>query len=526
MLHYIIIGAFIAFIIVIQILSFSSNLKRMQLFKNTFGIPNSKKSQSFFISKDSTTNYVNGVVFRGSKNAILERILASINKYLANNRANVIDFQLLKDTVDRNCDSVEEDINTQTPIPLYLGLAGTMFGIIVGIGFMWLTGSLNALLQQGSESAGLAAEGIATLLSCVAVAMLASIVGLGLTTYCSFYFKSCKLQLEEQKNDFLTWMQANLLPALSVDSSDTLMHLTMNLMRFNETFAQNTANLKKVLEGVNVSYDKQAEIIENIRTMNFRQMAQANVTVLKQLEESTTKLEDFNKYLLAIRGYTDTIQKFNQQFHDEESRLGVLEEIRDFFHEEFTQISQRKAEMAKAVSNVDDELRKSLSRLSEGVENSKGDLSKSVSDVNDILIDSLKELKEYSQLQLEEIKKTLGEQSEMFKIFLQEQQQAFREVNSEMQGELKNQLSTLPQTSRQLAMLGTLPQQLREVANLVIQSNELMANRVATVVSGKEVDVNGKRKWSIIDILKYSFLGIGFIALIIIAINNLLEMLA
>ena len=260
--------------------------------------------------------------------------------------------------------------------------------------------------------------------------------------------------------------------------------------------------------------------------MNFRQMAQANVTVLKQLEESTTKLEDFNKYLLAIRGYTDTIQKFNQQFHDEESRLGVLEEIRDFFHEEFTQISQRKAEMAKAVSNVDDELRKSLSRLSEGVENSKGDLSKSVSDVNDILIDSLKELKEYSQLQLEEIKKTLGEQSEMFKIFLQEQQQAFREVNSEMQGELKNQLSTLPQTSRQLAMLGTLPQQLREVANLVIQSNELMANRVATVVSGKEVDVNGKRKWSIIDILKYSFLGIGFIALIIIAINNLLEMLA
>jgi len=526
MLHYIIIGSFIAFIIVIQLWSFFSNLKRMHMFKNTFGIPKSKKSQTFYISKDSTTNYVNGVACRGNKNGILDRILASINKYLANNRANVIDFQLLKDTVDRNCDSVEEDINTQTPIPLYLGLAGTMFGIIVGIGFMWLTGSLNALLQQGSESAGLAAEGIATLLSCVAVAMLASIVGLGLTTCCSYYFKSCKLQLEEQKNDFLTWMQANLLPALSVDSSDTLMHLTMNLMRFNDTFAQNTANLRKVLEGVNVSYDKQAEIIENIRNMNFRQMAQANVTVLKQLEESTSKLDEFNKYLLAIKGYTDTIQKFNQQFQDEESRLGVLEEIRDFFHEEFTQIGQRKAEMAKAVSNVDDELRKSLSRLSEGVNSSKGDLSKSVSDINDILIDSLKELKEYSQLQLDEIKKTFGEQSELFKTFLQQQQQAFQNVNSEMQGELKNQLSTLPQTSRQLAMLGTLPQQMREVANLIIQSNELTANRVASAVSGKEVDDNGKRKNTFIIVLKYSFLGIGFIALIIIAINNLLEILA
>ena len=62
------------------------------MFKNTFGIPNSKKTQSFYISKDTTTNYVNGVIFRGKKNAILERILASINKYLANNRANVIDF--------------------------------------------------------------------------------------------------------------------------------------------------------------------------------------------------------------------------------------------------------------------------------------------------------------------------------------------------------------------------------------------------------------------------------------------------
>ena len=526
MLHYIIIGTFIAFIIVIQLWSFFSNLKRMHMFKNTFGIPKSKKLQTFYISKDSTTNYVNGVAFRGNKNSILDRILASINKYLANNRANVIDFQLLKDTVDRNCDSVEEDINTQTPIPLYLGLAGTMFGIIVGIGFMWLTGSLNALLQQGSESAGLAAEGIATLLSCVAVAMLASIVGLGLTTCCSYYFKSCKLQLEEQKNDFLTWMQANLLPALSVDSSDTLMHLTMNLMKFNDTFAQNTANLRKVLEGVNVSYDKQAAIIENIRNLNIPQMAQANVTVLKQFEESTSKLDDFNKYLLAIRGYTDTIQKFNQQFHDEESRLGVLEEIRDFFHEEFTQIGQRKAEMAKVVSNVDDELRKSLSRLSEGVNNSKGDLSKSVSDINDILIDSLKELKDYSQVQLEEIKKTFGEQSELFKMFLQEQQQAFQNVNSEMQDELKSQLSTLPQTSRQLAMLGTLPQQMREVAHLIIQSNELTVNRLASAVSGNEVDDNGKRKITLINILKYLFLGIAFIALIIIAINNLLEMLA
>ena len=124
-LHYIVIGGFILFILMLQLKSFVQNMRRMNDFKNTFGGMDGRTV--FSVEKSSDIDYVSGISYEGSSSLLLERIISSLNMYLANNRANVIDFQLLKDTVDRNCDSVEEDINTQTPIPLYLGLAGTMF---------------------------------------------------------------------------------------------------------------------------------------------------------------------------------------------------------------------------------------------------------------------------------------------------------------------------------------------------------------------------------------------------------------
>lgn len=50
----------------------------------------------------------------------------------------------MKDVVERYCDAEEEEINIQQPIPLYLGLMGTMVGIIVGIGFIAVSGGLSS----------------------------------------------------------------------------------------------------------------------------------------------------------------------------------------------------------------------------------------------------------------------------------------------------------------------------------------------------------------------------------------------
>ena len=62
---------------------------------------------------------------------ILFQIVQAINSYLLKNKGATGDFLLIKDIVERYCDTKHEEIETQLPMPLYMGLMGTMLGIII-----------------------------------------------------------------------------------------------------------------------------------------------------------------------------------------------------------------------------------------------------------------------------------------------------------------------------------------------------------------------------------------------------------
>lgn len=152
------------------------------------------------ISHDGETGFVKGIYGKG--NIIFSSIKNSINKYLNNSVGSVIDYNLLKDAVDRHCETVEEDISTQTPVPLYCGLAGTMLGVIIGLGSLLFTDSITSLMTNSAAQQSAfysAADGVSDLLTGVAWAMVASICGIGLTTLNSLQFKKCKLQEESGK---------------------------------------------------------------------------------------------------------------------------------------------------------------------------------------------------------------------------------------------------------------------------------------------------------------------------------------
>ena len=110
----------------------------------------------------------------------LQTIIDAINRYLRENSQRTSDFGLLKDIVDRNCDAVEEDARELIPIPLYLGLAGTMIGIAIGVGTLVWGGGLEQLLS--SDGSGVSSNSIAPLLKDVALAMICSLIGVLLTT--------------------------------------------------------------------------------------------------------------------------------------------------------------------------------------------------------------------------------------------------------------------------------------------------------------------------------------------------------
>lgn len=429
-------------VIILQFSFFFKNKKRMEEYTRIFD-----KDKSWYITHDEETEFVSGI--EGGGNDVFASIKKSINEYLKNNSGSVIDFSLLKDAVDRHCDSVENEIETLTPVPLYCGLAGTMAGVIIGLFSLLYTGSISALLSYGQGNIGAAANGVNDLLTGVAWAMSASIVGIILTTSSSLLFKKCKLQGEAGKNTFLAWLQSKLLPELPSDTSQALSSLVTNLNSFNSTFAKNTTGLGSALDKVNESYGIQAEIIKAVQDMDVMKMAQANVSVLKELKDCTGKLELFNRYLNDVQGYTDAIHKFTARFDQESNRLHVLEEIQQFF-------MRHKAEIAKDVGETDVALN-----------------------------DALKELKDSANSNIEELNKSFIKQSQGFEEIIKEEKEEFGQLIDDLKTKFSFQLEQIPMLEKRLATISQVPAKLDELISRIEDSNRKLSTGLISVIEKK-----------------------------------------
>lgn len=438
-------------IILFQIFFFVKNVLRMRGFKSIF-----KEDKTWGIDHDIDTSFVSGI--RGKGNKVFESIKDSINKYLGNNSGSVIEFSLLKDAVDRHYDSVESDINTLTPVPLYCGLVGTMAGVIVGLYSLLTTGSITALLSSDSNNFNSAAIGVNDLLSGVAWAMLASICGIILTTISSLIFKRYKQQAEAGKNTFLAWLQSRLLPELPTDTSDALNKLVKNLNRFNDEFASNTTELRGALRDVNESYRIQGDIIKAVHDMDVMRMAKANIQVLNELKESTDKLEQFNQYLTAVQGYTTAIQNFITRFEHEENRLHVLEEIQQFF-------MRHKAEIAKDTADADMTLRQALKTLKESAEeNTSG-------------------LKIYFIEQAEKFKSIIKEEKESFENLSCHIREQFTEQLNQHTKQYTEQLERFPMLEKRFEEIAGIPGKLDELIERMERSNSELASQISSTLS-------------------------------------------
>jgi len=428
-------------IIIVQLYFFIKNYRRMVEFRNIFS-----EGSSWGLRRNSQ-GFVSGI--SGNGNNVFVSIKQSINKYLSNNTGAVIDFQLLKDAVDRHCDSVEDDISAQTPVPLYCGLAGTMAGVICGLFPLILSGTLIYLLSGNipkgmvkAQMDALAAHGINELLTGVAWAMISSICGILLTTVSSLLFKAHKLKEESGKNSFLAWMQSSLLPELPSDTSEALNRLVKNLNHFNSIFATNTFELKNTLRNVNEVYKTQDDIIQAVKDMDVMKMARANVRVLQELKECTEQIGELREYLTAVNEYTETIKMFTEKLESESDRLHVLEEIRDFFTRH------------------------------------KGEIAKETADTDNALKEALKSLKDTSNTSLTEFNSDIVAQSDAFKSILQEEKATFERMAQDMKAQFSEQLQQMPLLRQNLEKISTIPPALDQLISRLEKSNILLANNV------------------------------------------------
>lgn len=436
-------------IILVQLAVVFYNVRRMLMFGQIFS-----KQDSWMLTKNFSTNLVSGISGQGNK--IFTAIVDSINKYLRNNQGSVIDFGLLKDSVDRHCDSVENDISSQTPVPLYLGLVGTMLGAIIGLFGLIHSDALNILTDTDASMESMK-TGVNSLLDGVAYAMIASVVGIFLTTVSSLTFRFFKLSEESGKNSFLAWMQSELLPELPTDTAQALNKMVKNLNEFNRTFADNTANLGKTLREVNQSYETQAEVIKAVHDMDVMSMARANVEVLTQLQQCTGKLELFNKYLNDIQGYTEAIHRFETMFNSEADRLHVLEEIRNYFQ-------RHKAEIAHSVGEADDSISTALQTINE-----------------------------HATLGVNDMKLRFVEMCEAFKEIIGKEKETFEQFAHELKQTFSEQLSSMPQIEKKLGEISAVPEKLGQLIKRMEESNQRLVEEMRKAAkSDRKPNTGGK----------------------------------
>jgi hypothetical protein len=441
-MHYFIIIIIIVGIIIWQSWSFISNRKKLLTFENIFPDNQGK----FELVQDEITNYVLEIKTQ-HKNYIIDIIIDSLNKYLINNKNAVSDFHLMKDIVDRNCDAIEEEIHTQIPVPLYLGLVGTMTGILVGVGFLVFSGGLENLISNPPDGVTeeikkkLAEEGVngvKALMGGVALAMISSIWGLLLTTFGSYISRNAKAKVEKNKNTFLSWIQEKLLPNISSDISSALVRMTKNLSTFNSTFATNTKDLRGTLSKVNDSYRIQADLIQALNKLRIEDIASANIEVYDKLKNSTNEVGVFAQYLQKTNEYLRAIQGLNQKLDEYERRTQVIENAGNFFAKNEKWLAENfdaaNLEVQAALERFKENTDKSLTKLQES-------LNEQILNFDNVMQQQQKKLQETLQITTEIVTESITKTQQAFEKAILDQQNALKDKlqeTSKLVEELKN----------------------------------------------------------------------------------------
>lgn len=290
---------------------------------------------------DNTT-IISLIEHKGNISRSFKDILSAINNYLLRNKGAVSDFNLIKDIVDRNIDNEEDAISSNLPIPLYLGLIGTMLGIIIGLIAMpslsetagQVAGSVgqgaNASLSTGQTTIN-TMQGVDALLAGVKIAMIASVVGLIFTTVNSFLFYYVRQETEREKNKFFTFIQTQLLPILSKNTASSLQTLQANLLKFNDGFSKNMSNFDGVIKEVRSSFESQLQVVQELKRIDVSTMAKYNINVMREINSSFLKLKELSEYLNNVNGLLKNTQQLNLTVSTQLDKVGQIATIVDNF---------------------------------------------------------------------------------------------------------------------------------------------------------------------------------------------------
>jgi len=541
--QYYIVALFVVAIVVWQFFAYVRNIQRINRLNNLFN----KNEFNTLLNEDGIISIQNELASEDYKTTIND-----VNSYLAKNKNKASDYHIIKEIVERNAHSVEEEIDTMLSTPLYLGLMATIIGIAFGVIFFAIEDLPNLLNSEIIDP-----EGISTLLTDIGIAMIASFVGVLATKMSTSKYNDARRNMLSQKNVFLTWIQTELMPNLNDDLTGALVKMTQDLNNFNNTFAANTRELHETLQQVTDNYENQVELLEAIDKLKINQIARANIDVYEHLKNCTDELGKLFEHLRQSENYITKVVELNEKLGSIEERTKLSEELGTYFKSEIEYVKDRQGQMRQTMSGLDSVIADALSNLGVSVnaniqeltvifqqqnqsvqqliEEQQNALAESLANQQLLINQKLSEMEDpfkpikdafvdmanQAKDGLVSIQSVFAEQNDVIRMMFERQNQLLEESLMHQREAIQKKFSEMP---TQMNVLLDIARTLESI-NANVSSSYSQEELIQAIKTNKPISKKGK--WKYFDkLMPYAtpiMLGATFIALVVLIIITCLK---
>ena len=380
----------------------------------------SDSKESLELIGDKNVITIPYVISATNDNEITQRIVAVLNSYLINNFGAIVNFSIIKDILEREVDLEDSEITNSISTPLYLGLAATMLGVIMGLFAMPDFNNVADLDLNLNK-------GVGPLINGVKLAMFASLAGLLCTTILSsFIYKHARTKVNHGLNAQISYFQNKLLPVLIKAEDTGVSGLKASLDKFGRETAKILDDLHGAVDKTSRTLSSQLQVISKVENLNFTKVSKVNLELFDRLEVNMNALNSFSQYLNQIDKVAGNLYGFSERSNDFKKIADAVNEnltesklLTQFLTSHLQAIKSSGSSALNAFNLVDSKFADAISKLSQEVDNRMVQLNEKASVLDSSLMQTFdkvgEEIQRVSEKHLQDLSKSYNESMPEFK---------------------------------------------------------------------------------------------------------------
>jgi hypothetical protein len=420
-----------------QIYSFRNTRRKIENYANVFPKPNAEDKSYPIVNEDDKEMESHGrsVSNENEEYAVINKLIDEYkNIYERLGKGLKAKYKEGKEIIEEHLEKVEDTIHRSLATPLYLGLMGTIVGVVFGL---WEYTEVMKAAESFKSLTGIAIDtssAIDYIIGSVQIAMIVTFTGLFFYVINSTQkFSKAKDAIEERKVSFYNNELRQKIP-FDVEGglAEIVESMRQNLTSFNGQLSDNLKNmntsfdnsveiirdlpkLQKILNGissnvvhferfdtkfnqVNNCLDKMGEFLEKIckynndieMTRSFYEIA-GNLKVV--VDKMNNGIEGNDQILKTLEG---KITDFNRIANAAENiQTSISQNARDFNNNLTYAAENVQASISQNARDFNDKLAHSFDNIEESVDELKDDFGKQWKDANAYMGDSIRKMADY-----------------------------------------------------------------------------------------------------------------------------------